>query len=54
MLTKVLVANCGEVIPWSRAQMTDTPSPSITRFRRMALPTSVIAVVSFPVPSGPR
>ncbi len=29
----------GEVIPWSRAQITDTPAVSMTRFIRIDLPT---------------
>ena len=45
--------NCGEVIPWSRAQITDTPEGSITRFIRIALPTSVMASISFPALVGP-
>ena len=30
--------NVGEVIPWSSAQITDTPAGSITRFSRIDLP----------------
>ncbi len=44
----------GEVMPWSSAQITDTPSGSITRFSRIALPTSVIIRSSFPARVGPR
>ena len=35
--------NVGEVMPWSRAQMTETPAGSITRLRRIAVPTEVVA-----------
>jgi hypothetical protein len=31
----------GDVIPWSSAQITDTPAASITRFRRIVVPTGV-------------
>ena len=34
--------NVGEVMPWSRAQMTDAPAGSITRLSRMAVPTWVV------------
>src|SRR5438477_623615 len=39
--------NCGEVIPWSSAQMTETPAWSMTRLRRMDLPTPLITTTSF-------
>ena len=39
--------NCGEVMPWSRAQMMDTPAGSMTRFMRIALPTLLITTTSF-------
>ena len=35
--------NVGEVMPWSRAQMIETPAGSITRLRRIAVPTWVVA-----------
>ena len=35
--------NVGEVMPWSRAQMIETPAGSITRLRRIAVPTCVVA-----------
>jgi hypothetical protein len=34
--------NVGEVIPWSRAQISDTPAGSITRLSRMAFPTCAV------------
>ena len=33
----------GEVMPWSSAQITDTPVSSITRFIRIALPTPIMS-----------
>ena len=36
--------NVGEVIPWSSAQITDTPAGSITRLSRMDLPVFVVIV----------
>ena len=36
--------NVGEVIPWSSAQITDTPAGSITRLSRMDLPIVVVIV----------
>ena len=33
--------NVGDVIPWSSAQITETPASSITRFIRIALPTLI-------------
>ena len=44
--------NVGDVIPWSSAQITDTPALSTTRFIRIALPTLI--PISFPVHDEPR
>jgi hypothetical protein len=44
--------NVGDVIPWSSAQITDTPAGSITRFSRIALP--VIVASSFARPKCAR
>jgi hypothetical protein len=34
--------NVGDVMPWSSAQITDTPAGSITRLSRMDLPVFVV------------
>jgi hypothetical protein len=41
-------------MPWSRAQITETPSASITRLSRIALPTLAVKRASFQVRDGPR
>ena len=46
--------NVGEVMPWSSAQITETPAPSITRLSRIAFPTSDVTCPPFPVRVGPR
>ena len=43
--------NVGDVIPWSSAQMIETPSGSITRLSRIALPDVRRHVYLLP---GPR
>jgi hypothetical protein len=37
----------GDVMPWSSAQITETPVGSITRLRRIALPTCCVNPASF-------
>ena len=44
--------NVGDVIPWSSAQMMDTPAGSITRFSRIVLP--IVIGTSFRDPGGRR
>ncbi len=46
--------NCGEVMPWSSAQITDTPAWSMTRFMRIDLPTPLITTTSFQVRAAAR
>jgi len=42
--------NAGDVIPWSSAQITDTPAGSITRLSRIAFP---VTPTSSPALDGP-
>src|SRR5438067_908686 len=46
--------NVGDVMPWSRAQITETPSGSMTRLSRIPLPTFAVTMPSSRVRDGPR